>query len=166
MSISNLFEPNNLDLFCAKLHISDNISSPVSNEYLITSNLSIPNNTNTLLVYNSSVSSVPGLTYNAGTFTCTQAGMYSFCATALFDLNATGIRTLWFQNSSSSRITNSSMGTASNDPLGLQNSLSIYLNIGNTLQVFVFQNSGGNLNLLGQTVSSICYTRIIVSRLF
>ena len=89
-----------------------------------------------------------GVSFSAGRLTVSNAGFYQLSANCSFASNSTGYRgiSILKNGSFSNRIGYENKIAVSGDRTGLTCSGGIYLNAGDYVSVYVFQNSGGSLN--------------------
>lgn len=86
---------------------------------------------------------------NTGRLTCRRAGLYSIGATVIFDVNTTGTRLARLRLNGSTLIAEpSAVASTAGLGTGLVFSTDYRLTVGDYVDVAVYQDSGGNLNVL------------------
>ena len=124
--------------------------------------------TETLLTFNSERFDTNGLhspSSNPGRLTAPSSGVYLISAHLTFASNATGIRYAYIRLNGSTIIARAKLPTSGSG--GLDDWLSIsticWLAAGDYVEVFAFQNSGGNLNILsaGNSSPEFAMTRVV-----
>jgi hypothetical protein len=124
-----------------------NIGARVYND----ANISIPNNSNTSLTFNQERYDPDGMhstAANTERLTVNKAGKYLFIAHVDFDVNGTGVRGVFLRVNATTII--AGMVIPAQATLNATFTLSAEYNmaVGDWCDVRVYQNSGGNLNVL------------------
>jgi hypothetical protein len=117
---------------------------------------SIPNITTSGLSFNSEYfdnDTIHDNTTNNSRLTCKTAGKYSICAQVVFDTNNTGYRQMYVKLNGTTIIAIDQENTPSTAPAILNCSTLHSLAVNNYIEVFVYQSSGGALNILANTYS-------------
>lgn len=88
---------------------------------------------------------------NTSRITVPTAGTYLFLANASFDVNATGVRFIWFvkNGASTQRIGLAYAPATTGETPGLHSATVLKLSATDYVEAYVYQNSGGALNVLG-----------------
>lgn len=112
-------------------------------------NISIPNSTNTVLTFNKEhwdTDKMHSTVSNTGRLTCRTAGIYTIFTNIVFDNNASGERVVNF------RLNGSTMIASDRRPghgwVNMLLSTEYKLNANDYLEVIVYQNRGGSLNVI------------------
>jgi hypothetical protein len=134
--------------------ISGGGGSAVAARVRRTSNQSINDSADTIVVWESETYDEGGV-WTAGTpnrFTIAEAGKYHMTAGITFAANATGRRDVWFIRNGTTgtlyaraRLSNPSGGTQNH----VQASVDMNLSVSDYVQVYVYQDSGGALDVVG-----------------
>lgn len=114
-------------------------------------NLSIPHNTWTTLTFNTQTydtDTIHSTTVNPSRLTCKTAGKYLIIAHCVFDSNATGTRKILILHSSGPNIDYYLVDAQSTDRTGLLVSTLYPMAVNEYVEIEVYQNSGGALNIL------------------
>lgn len=107
---------------------------------------------NTLVLFDTSIESYGTISLDHSTptsFTNTSGSTHSFIVsvTVNYDINSTGIRTLYISKNASTRITQTIMNAVSTDNTFLNLNIPILLNNGDYFQVWTSQDSGSTLDI-------------------
>jgi hypothetical protein len=115
-----------------------------------TTNQSIANNTNVVVTYGSVTNSnyVTGVA-GTGLFTVQETGIYCITIGLVFATNVTGDRATWIQIDGVQQVESISQfaATAVGATTRMTSSYVYSINAGQTIEIYVYQNSGGALNL-------------------
>ena len=117
-------------------------------------NLSIANNTVTALTMNSERSDTDGMhstSVNTSRLTCVTPGTYIITGNAAFASNATGIRVLSIRANGTTDLAKVDSDAVATDVTVLSVSKVVTLGVGEYVELTVYQNSGGNLNVQANT---------------
>src|SRR5690606_7001103 len=115
-----------------------------------TSTQTIPNTTWTKMVVNQGVTSTGKITVsNNNTFTVNAAGVYQISAAARFDVNTEGARNIVISNGTDSGERWGGCTVPGGQGFFTPTATAVrYLPVGATISVYVFQDTGGPLNLV------------------
>src|ERR1700679_4024636 len=143
--------------------LSSNISSAM---FSLAGTESLGSSVSTTIIYDNPTST-PNLTYNStnGLFTIARAGLYTWSVMTVFAINATGTRyTYLIYNLGSDRLSQNSIASPlSADYTSLSSTLSLFMNVGDTMQIQGLQTSGASLAIIGSTTSSQSFFNFVIS---
>lgn len=145
-----------------ELGITFNFKSPDSYLFLTrNANQIIPNNANTSIIWTTSQKlNGNGLTWSSATnpsrITISQGGNYMFTFTGAYDASAAGIRTFWLSKNgvvvgSATRFGDGQLTGSANNTIQSGSFSFNGLVAGDYIELWTYQNSGGNLNARGNT---------------
>ena len=144
-----------IPLLATNFDIEDMLFPPMARVYN-SANILISNDTSTNLTFNSELFDTDGMhsaTVNTGRLTCKTAGKYLLIAQVRWQEWSTGKRWTGFQlNGSTDICVHASTGDSGNTESRWQNPTTVYdLVVGDYVEVRVYQNRGGNLNVEAQS---------------
>jgi len=133
---------------------------------VLTTSVSTSNGAFTIVKLDTIQNTSPAITYNTGTglWTCNIAGTFLFNTTVAYAGNATGARVAYYKlNGTTIYMASLISSNATASPPCASTSVSLNLNVGDTIGVFSWQNSGGNLNINGTGSALDFYTQTHVT---
>jgi hypothetical protein len=171
MSIANLLEPNNYNLFCNTITTGSTGStgpslvqfgggqSYVNIEYDATTNSLLP----VLFDSVTTQGAIQPFTYSGGTFTAIKECNINLNYQVTWQSDSIGYRQVCLSKNGTTVQENISLNNATSMPATQQivsGSSSLYLNVGDTFQILSFQNSTNPLFVIGKAASGSQYTLV------
>lgn len=179
MSLSNILEgPNTYDLFCRSINQSRPFpASKVSSAFYFLQNPQAINNAFlTPVLWEAASPPRPGIatfpfTYSGGIFTCTAQCQVTLSVQIRWADNTTGNRSVGvFKNNDVYIQAHTIITATALHSTAVENTMSTswntVLDVGDTFQIKVEQDSAGPLNILGQLTSGVYFTLINITTVF
>jgi hypothetical protein len=123
------------------------VNPPFRNVYR-SANQSIPNATITTVAHDSNAQTFVGITASAGVYTVNLAGVYLITANNAFAANSTGQRSAYVKINGVQKAEHTKLANAQGN-YGIPVSLIWKCDAGDTIEIAVYQSSGGSLALNG-----------------
>lgn len=139
----------------------------ISAYYNLENSQPISNNTDSVIIYDTTNVTSPSISYNSGTgiFTINKVGVFTFNATTAFTANITGTRGVYFTHNGDTLHYSNMYISAASSTINTQinNTFTNKFIIGDTISVVAFQNSGIGLQIEGNDDDVSSFTSIMIT---